>query len=136
MAIPCGSFATSPCLRASWEHRIYFMRHFSAIQRMLIKSVTEELWSIFSMNLGFPLEITESFKVQLITAGWIWGCSTSHMEVIQLWLCITDAGTSTPALSQLFMKRKKDIKFCCGQVPTIFPNLTEWCILHEAFWPK
>lgn len=76
------------------------------------------------MSLGFPLEITESFKVQLIIAGWIWGCPTSQLEVIGFWLWVSDAGSSSPALAQLFMKGKKRDRFCCGKVPIIVPNLT------------
>lgn len=103
------------------ESRSHSMRHFSAIQKMLTKSFTEELWSFFSMNLGFPLEITESFQVQLIAAGQIWGCSTSHMEVIQLWLCVTDVGSSSPALSQLFVARNKKLNSAVAKNHSSFP---------------
>lgn len=60
----CSFPTTQGCLRAEvtpWDT--------SLLSRRCSQSFTEELWSFFSMNLGFPLEITESFQVQLIVTG-------------------------------------------------------------------
>lgn len=68
-AVPHNSFFTLPCLTASKSTDVSLFFYCSEDNHK--ESFTEMPKYIFSMNLGFPLEITKSFKVQLIRAGWL-----------------------------------------------------------------
>ena len=54
--------------------------------------------------------------------GWIWGCSTSQLEVIQLWLCVTDAGSSFPSPITAVYEKKEEINSVVAKSQSLFPS--------------